>query len=163
MKDVQHEIERLRRAWAATRGTGRLGRLYLAVLALLALAALANLLLGPWPLFHGLEGRVLPVLLLAVALDLLAPLLRKAGPWVARPAPRALVRRLDDSQGWGDAADTTLALDPVRPLSPVQHFLAAQTAGRFRQLEPGRLWPRPPPFLWLPRLLVLLFCLPPLP
>ena len=136
MDDLRRELDRLRRAWAAARARAVLGRIYLAGLAGLALLALASRLLGPWPPFAALEGRVLLVLGSAAALWLLLPLLDRLAPFLGRPAPEAFARRLDDQHAWSDAADAALGLAPSPAgLRPVEAFLTAQTTGRLRELD----------------------------
>lgn len=143
MEEVRRELDRLRRAWAAAWGRALLGRLYLGALGVLALLALASRLLGPWPPFAALEGRVVLVLAVAAGLWFVWPLLRRLAPYVGRPAPEVLARRLDDRHDWSDAADAALGLaGRERDLWPVEAFLAAQTTGRLRQLDERALGPR---------------------
>ncbi len=136
------ELYRLRRGYARTRSRRALAWGYLLFLGLIAALAVASRILGPWPPFDRLESRWGPTLLFVAALALGYPLLVRLAPLLARAPPRALARRLDDQHAWGDAADTTLSLRHGVEVGPVASFLRAQTAGRLRDLDPGRGTPR---------------------
>lgn len=156
MDDVRRELDRLRRGWGATRARLLAGRAHLVVLGAAFVAAFGSRVLGPWPVVGALEGRWIATLLAVAGLWALGPLLALLLPRLIRIPRVALARRLDDTLTWHDAADTSLGLAGAGA-TPVESFLATQTAGRLREIDPRRLWPGSPSGRWPRRILLFLF------
>jgi len=156
MDDVRRELDRLRRGWGGTRARDLAGRVHLVVLGAAFVAAFASRVLGPWPVIGALEGRWIATLLAVAGLWAVGPLLALLLPRLVRIPRLELARRLDDTLAWRDAADTSLGLAGGGTTS-VESFLAVQTAGRLRDLDARRLWPRSVSGRWPRRILLFLF------
>ena len=159
MEAVRIELRRLARGYARARGGLRAARWHLALLVAAIALALVDRAALALPLFDHLAGRWIPALIATVVLYNLGPLLRGAAAFFGRPHEDEFARSLDDRFAWRDATETALTLAPSELDRPVPAFLAAQTAGRLRDVRPQVFAQvkRPGRRRWRGRLLALLF------
>ena len=159
MEVVRHELRRLARGYARRVGRARAARWHVALLVLAVAAAFVSRAILPLPGLAWLEGRILPVVLSALALYGLGALLALLMTRVLRPRVRVLARDLDERHGWRDETTTALSLPPEPRDTSVSALLVAQTQGRLREIDASSLakvrstWVRPR------RLLAVLFAL----
>jgi len=159
MEVVRHELRRLARGYARRVGRGRAARWHVALLVLAVAAAFVSRVILPLPGLAWLEGRIVPVVLSALALYGLGTLLALLMTRVLRPRVKVLARDLDERHGWRDETTTALSLPPEPRDASVSALLVAQTQGRLREIDASSLtkvrstWVRPR------RLLAVLFAL----
>jgi len=159
MESVRIELRKLARGYARAMAGPRAARWHVAILVAVIVLAFVHRAVVALPLFVYLAGRWIPALVAAVALYNLAPVLRAGAALFLRPREDDFARRLDDRFAWHDATETALTLAPPELDRPVPAFLAAQTAGRLRDVRPqvfGRIR-QPGRQRWRRRVLALLF------